>query len=40
MRRRAGDLLGARDDFETGLQLSANEAESRLVEGRIEALPG
>lgn len=39
MRRRAGDISGARHDLEKALGLSSNEAERRLIEGRIESLP-
>jgi len=38
--RRSGDPEGARAEFERALQLSANDAERRLIESRLESLTG
>jgi RNA polymerase sigma-70 factor (ECF subfamily) len=40
MLRRSGDSDAAKDEFERALQLSANMAERRLIEARLESLPG
>jgi RNA polymerase sigma-70 factor (ECF subfamily) len=38
LRRRTGDLDGARDDFERALSLASNSAERRLIAHRLESL--
>lgn len=38
LRRRVGDLRGARHDFERALSLTSNQAERRLIENRLDSL--
>jgi RNA polymerase sigma-70 factor (ECF subfamily) len=36
--RRSGDARAARAEFERALELSANDAERRLIESRLDSL--